>query len=50
MKVSRDILRRIELKIYHAITAEQMKKSAVSEVQQKQDSHKVGGSGPLLSK
>jgi hypothetical protein len=31
MKATRSILRRLELKIHHAITAEQMKKNVLSE-------------------
>jgi hypothetical protein len=37
MKMTRNILRRVELKIYHAMTAEQMKKNVASESQQKQN-------------
>jgi hypothetical protein len=35
MKMPRNILRKIELKIYHAMTLEQMKKSSLAEAQSK---------------
>jgi hypothetical protein len=50
MKMSRSILRRLELKIYHAIVADQMKKSSLIDPAQKQNPNKTQGDDPLLSK
>jgi hypothetical protein len=47
MKMTRNILRRIELKIYHAMVAEQAKKSSSSEAVK---SSKSGGEESFLSK
>ena len=43
MKMTRNILRRMELKIYHAMTVEQMKKNPSAETQPKQDSNRTTG-------
>ena len=43
MKMPRNILRKIELKIYHAMTLEQMKKNPLTETQSKLEIAKANG-------
>ncbi len=50
MKATRNIMRRVELKIYHAITAEQMKKNSASEMQAKTSPGKSSPEDSSLSK
>jgi hypothetical protein len=45
MKMTRNILRRMELRIYQAITSEQMKKHSMTETQQKLNMNKTAEDG-----
>jgi hypothetical protein len=50
MKMPRNILRKIELKIYHAMTLEQIKKGPLTETQSKLGISKTNGEEAAVSK
>lgn len=50
MKMPRNILRKVELKIYHAMTLEQMKKNPLTETQSKLGITKPNGEETSSSK